>query len=110
MSTFGKRMRERRLELEMTLDQLDEATAYPRSVLSSIETGRVEEPSPSAAKRIADALQTTPGWLYGLTERKSPLTKEEIHKEVKQAYGKMVKEDVVAFGVMLTAIAKARRK
>jgi DNA-binding XRE family transcriptional regulator len=59
---FGRRVRERRLELEMSQAELGKAAGYSQQNIVTIESGRVKRPQ-RAASEIAVALQTTREWL-----------------------------------------------
>lgn len=62
---IGERIRERRLYLGMTQDELAQITNYTsKSAISRIENG-LNEVSPSKLAVFADALQTTPYYLSG---------------------------------------------
>lgn len=62
---IGDRIRERRLFLGMTQDELAQITNYTsKSAISRIENG-LNEVSPSKLAVFADALQTTPYYLSG---------------------------------------------
>lgn len=69
---IGERIRERRLFLGMTQDELAQITNYTsKSAISRIENG-LNEVSPSKLAVFADALHTTPQYLSGFVDDPSP--------------------------------------
>ena len=62
---FGKRIKEKRLALKMTQEELAKKTGYTsRSSINKIELGLVDLPQ-SKILSIANALETTPAYLMG---------------------------------------------
>jgi DNA-binding Xre family transcriptional regulator len=56
---FCKTIRSRRIELEMTLEQLAEATGISKANLSRLEWGRTTNPTLDTLRRVGDALGLT---------------------------------------------------
>ena len=73
--TIGERIRERRIALDMSQDELSELTGANRVTISQYEHGKFL-PSVPALKRIADALGTTPAELSGEEKTRQPITEE----------------------------------
>ena len=61
----GKRMKERRLELGLSADDVAEKIGVSRSTYFRYENGDIEKLSIQIIKPIADILRTTPGYLAG---------------------------------------------
>ena len=62
---FGKRIRDRRTDLDMTQEELAKRAGYTsRSSINKIELGLVDLPQ-SKILAIANALGVTPAWLLG---------------------------------------------
>lgn len=65
---IGERIRQRRNELELSLEQLAQKLGKNRSTVYRYETGDIENMPLDVLKPIADALNTTPAWLMGWDE------------------------------------------
>ena len=64
-TNIGARIKERRLELRLTQEELAERMGYKtKSAINKIELG-INDVSQSKVKRFAEALHTTPAWLMG---------------------------------------------
>lgn len=59
---FGRRVKERRIELEMSQAELGAAAGYSQQNIVTIESGKVKRPQRPASD-IAAALRTTREWL-----------------------------------------------
>ena len=70
-SVLGNRMRHRRGELGMSLNQLATATGLHKSFLSRLESGIVRQPASDSLRRIAQALGLPETELYGLLDRRA---------------------------------------
>jgi len=68
--TIGNRVRDARQRRFMTQDELAERTGIRIVTISRIENDRVEsQPRLSTIRKIAEALNVSPGWLmFGETE------------------------------------------
>ena len=79
MKIFGGRVRNRRQELGLSMDELAKKVGYTgqagRTSIYKIETGRQDVPA-SKVKAIAAALETSEAYLMGveIKEKKSPLS------------------------------------
>lgn len=62
---IGQRIKERRTELEMSLEQLACKLGVNKSTVYRYETGAIEKMPISSIKPIAEALHTTPAHLLG---------------------------------------------
>lgn len=70
-SLLGSRVRQRRLELSLSLNQLAEATRLHKSFLSRVESGAVRQPAADSLERIARALQLPQTELFGLLDERA---------------------------------------
>ena len=55
--TMGSYIRERRLQLNMTQEDLGDAAGTSKAYISQIEVGKVALPNADLRRRLADALQ-----------------------------------------------------
>ncbi|MGP1489359.1 MAG: LexA family protein [Peptoanaerobacter stomatis] len=77
MLDLYKNIRDRRIQLDMSQEELAKKLGYKsRSTIAKIETGKVDLPE-SKIKSFADALNTTPAYLMGWRNN----TEEEISLE-----------------------------
>jgi len=67
MTTLGKRIAERRKQLQMTQEALAELIDSTQRQVSKYEIGQ-NNPTGDVIARIADALNTSTDWLLGRTE------------------------------------------
>ena len=107
-----ERIKERRLELEMSYQDLSDATGISKSTLQRYETGYIKKVPINQIEILAKALHTTPSYLMGWEEPASPslsLTQqEETHiKKYRQldADGKEEIDDIID-----VKLAKLQRK
>lgn len=76
-TSIGKQIRNRRLELNLSQDELAKRTGYSdRTAISKIESGLRDIPQ-SKISLFADALSTTPAYLLGFTEPSAGLTTQQ---------------------------------
>lgn len=75
----GNRIKDRRLELGLTLDELASKVGYSdKSTLSRVENGKTDMPLKKLDK-IAQVLDVTPAYLIGFTEADIP---DGLNKEL----------------------------
>lgn len=87
LMTIGNRIRVRREELGLSQEELAHKLGYKSKVsICEIEKGR-RQLRQKSIKAIADALQTTPSYIMGWEEEKSP----ENDDKLKSAVIEMVK-------------------
>lgn len=85
MLEIGERIKIRREELKMSQDELAKRIGYKsRSSINKIELGHYNL-TQSKIKAIADALDTTPGYIMGWDELDESVDLEALRKQVKQA-------------------------
>lgn len=62
---IGDNIKNRRLELDMTLEDIGAALGVNRSTVKRYEDGKTKRISPKTIEKIALILKTTPGFLMG---------------------------------------------
>lgn len=65
MTVVAMRLKQRRLELGYTVDELAAKVGMSRATLYRYENGTIDKVSVHKLKPIAEALMTTPAWLMG---------------------------------------------
>jgi len=73
----GERLRERRMELGLTLEEVAKAVGVSKSTVLKWETGTIEDMRVNKAAALAQVLNVSPLWVIGITDSKSgpPRTK-----------------------------------
>jgi len=72
MSILGRRIQARRMQLQLTQEQLGELIGKDQKQVWRYENGRVQ-PTAEALVKIAKALDTTPDYLLGVSEFVRPV-------------------------------------
>ena len=65
---IGKRLRQRRRELDITQEQLAKVSGVPQYHISGIERGRIKEIKSDTLRKLARALRISADWLLELEE------------------------------------------
>ena len=73
--TLGRRVREARERLGMSLDKLAHQVEIERNTLWYIEVGRTKHPRADQIAALAQALQVSADYLLGLTDDPTPAKK-----------------------------------
>lgn len=90
MSSIGKRIKDRRIEIGMTQDELAKRMGYTsKTTISKIELGRNDIPQ-SKIVQFADVLKTTPTFLMGWDDERQP--QEEHHHYLNPETEEMAQE------------------
>lgn len=71
LDSMGERIKARRIELELTLDELGGMVGSTASTVRKWETGYIKNMRSDKIKRVAEALQVTPAYLMGWEESQS---------------------------------------
>ena len=73
----GERLRKRRMELGLTLEEVAEAVGVSKSTVLKWETGTIEDMRANKAAALAQVLNVSPLWVIGITDSRSgpPRTK-----------------------------------
>lgn len=69
---IGQRIKNRRLELNMSVDELATKIKKNRATVYRYESNDIEDLPTSVLEPLSKALQTTPGYLMGWEDKKSP--------------------------------------
>lgn len=80
--TIADRIRNRRLELGLSVDDLAKRLQKNRATVYRYESNYIKSYSPDVMDSLAEALETTPAYFYGyedLPEAESPEIDPEIH-------------------------------
>ena len=70
--TIGERIKKRRLEIGMTVDQLSDLIGKNRATIYRYESNEIEKFPIDVLYPLADALRTTPAYLMGWEEDTQP--------------------------------------
>ncbi len=76
---IGDRIKQRRIDLELTADDLAERVGKSRATIYRYENGDIENMPTTVLEPLADALYTTPAYLMGWTD--DPHDWEQIGNE-----------------------------
>lgn len=73
----GERLRKRRMELGLTLEEVAEVVGVSKSTVLKWETGTIEDMRVNKAAALAQVLNVSPLWVIGITDSRSgpPRTK-----------------------------------
>lgn len=93
MLELYKNIKSRRIELEMSQQELSSLVGYSgKSMISKIERGEVDL-SQTMIQKFADALRTTPGELIGYEDEKPDVPEfDHDHLELIDLYSKLTKD------------------
>lgn len=69
-NNLGKRIKETRLELHLTCEDLAIKVGLSKSAISRIENGIVKNPKLAIISSIAEALKVNPAWIIGKDSNK----------------------------------------
>lgn len=78
----GERVKERRLELNLTMPELGKRIGVNKSTIQRYEAGGVDPTRTMIVNGLAEALLTTPEWLTGLSEDKEYDSKTLCQKDL----------------------------
>lgn len=73
----GHRIKARRKKLGLSVDDLALATGKDRTTIFRYENGTIEKIPSSVLEPIASVLQTTPGYLLGLSDEVEQIRKKK---------------------------------
>lgn len=69
--TIGERINSRRLELDLTLEDVGKALGVNRSTVMRYESGKTQRISQRTLAKLAEILSTTPAYLLGVDAENS---------------------------------------
>ena len=78
VENMGQRIRDRRIALELTLDELGKRVGVGASTVRKWETGYIKDMRSDKIQKVADALDVTPAYLMGWDESQS-VSVEQVH-------------------------------
>ena len=78
VENMGQRIRDRRIALELTLDELGKKVGVGASTVRKWETGFIKDMRSDKIQKVADALDVTPAYLMGWDESQS-VSVEQVH-------------------------------
>lgn len=78
VENMGQKIKSRRIELELTLDELGKKVGVGASTVRKWETGYIKDMRSDKIQRVADALEVTPAYLMGWDESQS-VNVEQVH-------------------------------
>ncbi len=123
--TIGQRIKNRRIELGMTVDEVAEKLGKNRATVYRYESGSIEDMPSTVLESIADILRTTPadlmGWkddknekIYYLNEETAQMAQEIFdNKELRALFDvqkDMEPEDLQALQNMALALKRKERR
>lgn len=81
----GHRIKARRKKLGLSVDDLALATGKDRTTIFRYENGTIEKIPSSVLEPIASVLQTTPGYLLGLSDEVEQICKKKMSSKQEKA-------------------------
>ena len=63
--SISERIRQRRLELGLTLEQIGDRAGISKATVQRYECGNIQNMRQDKIQKLADALEVTPAWLMG---------------------------------------------
>ena len=78
VENMGQRIKDRRIALELTLDELGKRVGVGASTVRKWETGYIKDMRSDKIQKVADALDVTPAYLMGWDESQS-VSVEQVH-------------------------------
>ena len=78
VENMGQRIRDRRIALELTLDELGKKVGVGASTVRKWETGFIKDMRSDKIQKVADALDVTPAYLMGWDESQN-VSVEQVH-------------------------------
>lgn len=81
----GHRIKARRKKLGLSVDDLALATGKDRTTIFRYENGTIEKIPSSVLEPIASVLQTTPGYLLGLSDEIEQICKKKMSSKQEEA-------------------------
>lgn len=89
---IGERLKAKRLELKLTLEDVGNIVGVSKSTVMKWETGYIENMRSDKIELLAQALNVSPLWIMGIEE-----TKKEAPTAMGESYTKQEKQLMLAF-------------
>jgi transcriptional regulator with XRE-family HTH domain len=93
LKTYGQRLKHRRVELDLTQEELGKIVGVSGQAIGEIERGKTYRSSLTID--LASALKVNPEWLMGRTDDKSPKKAEIEISEILSGFSEEDKEEAV---------------
>ena len=81
MKTMAQRIRQKRTELNLTMDQLAKQLGVSRSTINKWEKAQVEDIKRPYVRKLAEVFNCDPAWLMGLDGTKVSVTYHAPNRE-----------------------------
>ncbi len=104
---IGLRIKDKRLELDMTLADLGAKAGVGASTVRKWETGYIKDMRSDKVQKVADALGVTPAYLMGWNEEDIPYLEPTPVKPVEE---KLSKEEIELLRIYRELNVKGRMK
>lgn len=118
--TIGDRIKEKRIEKDMTLEALSLRVGVKRQTLSRYETGVITKVPSDKIEKIAEALNTTPAYLMGWEEAEAKadtlasitlaMFDDDELRSCVEAIVELKKRDPDSFNIISDLVEKLRKK
>lgn len=86
---IAERIKARREQVGLSLQDLADRTGLSKSTLQRYETGYIQGLPISKVSRLAAALETTPAYLMGWEQKKEPAGKDELDAEILEIFNRL---------------------
>lgn len=74
LSAVAQRIRQRRIELKLSLQDVSDLSGISKSTLQRYETGGIKNIHFQSIEKLSKALNTSPDWLFGWTKSAEDIT------------------------------------
>ncbi len=89
---IGKRIKAKRIENNLTQDELAFRISTTKQTIHKYETGIISNIPSSKIEAIANALNTTPAYLMGWDDEVSKYSDEELDNEIIKVFNRLSEE------------------
>ena len=107
--TIADRIRNRRLELGLSVDDLAQRLQKNRATVYRYESNYIKTYSPEVIASLADALQTTPAYFYGYDDTDPSLSDQPQIRIVSGMMEKMSKEQQDQIVAIVRAVVETQK-
>lgn len=92
MEAITKKIKQRRIELGMSFQELADLTGMSKSTLQRYETGGIKNIPLDRLKVLAKALQCTPEWILDLPKEETPVLTRKDKRDIQDVLDEMKKQ------------------